>query len=234
MRRRMDYLFCIITVLFLSFGCGKEKANCKTIVITPTKDTNSPTGVYIPNNLEDCFDELKRMLPPDTIRELKQGPENSMNRYHLNLGLWIRNNWGLWRGSRLADYFNHYDIRHPDDMSSIILDSFWRHLNDRPIKFGEQVQFYKEYWNLISIPVNEFRSPLFVRHLCVTRLCSLITFFRCQVSGIRKKLAVIRLIQHRIMELCCKKSHFWNIGPGALTPDTTAKTGSRNLHRKAA
>jgi len=28
------------------------------------------------------------------------------------------------------------------------------------------------------------------------------------------------LIQHRIIELCCLKSHFWNIGPGALTPDT--------------
>lgn len=168
MRKKINYLFYIIA-LSLSLGCGNEEANYKTIKptltkdansltgfyikttkLTPTKDTNSPTGFYIPNNLDDCFQELERMLPPDTVQEFKQGEEKSVNRYHLNLGLWIRNNWGIWRGSRLADYFNQYDIRNPDDMSSTILHSYWRHLNDRPRKLEEQVQLYKEYWKMIT------------------------------------------------------------------------------------
>ena len=33
-----------------------------------------------------------------------------------------------------------------DDMSGIILDSFWRHLNQKPIKLDEQVKYYQDYW----------------------------------------------------------------------------------------
>lgn len=36
--------------------------------LTPTLDPHSPTGVYIPTDLPDCFAELDKMLPP-TLRE---------------------------------------------------------------------------------------------------------------------------------------------------------------------
>jgi hypothetical protein len=60
--------------------------------------------------------------------------------------MWMRNNWGLWGGSRLAKWFNNQGVKHPDDMSGVILDSFWRHLNDKPIKLEEQVKHYQDYW----------------------------------------------------------------------------------------
>ena len=47
---------------------------------------------------------------------------------HMSLGMWIRNNWGLWGGSRLQKYL--FDISdHPDGMSSIILEYYydWLH-----------------------------------------------------------------------------------------------------------
>ena len=77
---------------------------------------------------------------------MKQGSESDMIQYHHGFGTWLRNNWGLWKGSRLSLWFNHKGIRHPDDMSGIILRSFWRHLNSKPIKLSEQVNYYKEYW----------------------------------------------------------------------------------------
>lgn len=49
---------------------------------------------------------------------------------HFGFGMWIRNNWNLWGGSRLSIYFNQKGIHHPDDMSGIILVSYHRHLND--------------------------------------------------------------------------------------------------------
>src|SRR5262249_8471354 len=75
-----------------------------------TRDPNSPTGFYIPKNLEDCFAELDRMLHPEIIRKMKAEPERAMNDYHMGLGMWIRNNWGLWSETRLCDYFKPLGI----------------------------------------------------------------------------------------------------------------------------
>ena len=77
---------------------------------------------------------------------MKSGSEEDMIQYHHGLGRWIRNNWELWAGSRLAKYFNDIGINHPDDMSGIILDSYWRQLNEKPIKLDEQIKYYQEYW----------------------------------------------------------------------------------------
>lgn len=112
--------------------------------ITPTVDTNSVTGILIPNNLEECFVELEKSLTPEFIGEIRQGTEEDMNRFHHSLGMFLRNNWGLWKESSLSKWFNEKGIHHPDDMSGIIFDSFWRHLNNKPIKLEEQIKFYKD------------------------------------------------------------------------------------------
>jgi hypothetical protein len=114
--------------------------------ITPTKDDKSPTGVFIPENLDGCFKELEIMLMPEFIQKIRDGSEDDMVQYHFGLGLWMRNNWGLWKGLRLAKWFNAQGIDQPDDMSGIILTSFWRHLHKQPIKMDEQVKSYQDYW----------------------------------------------------------------------------------------
>ena len=118
--------------------------------INATKDKDSPTGVYIPTDLEDCFKELKKMLPAELVSKMKSGTEKNMIKYHFGLGTWMRNNWGLWSGSRLRDYFKKLGLSHPDDMSSVVLNSFWRHLNNKPLKVDEQVKYYQEYWKKIK------------------------------------------------------------------------------------
>ena len=103
-------------------------------------------GVYIPTDLNDCFAELRKTLEPDLLDEMMSRTEKEMVRYHMGVGLWMRNSWGLWRRSRLARNFNNLGIYHPDDMSGIVLISFWRHLHDEPIRLEEQVKHYQEYW----------------------------------------------------------------------------------------
>lgn len=65
---------------------------------------------------------------------------------HFGLGMWMRNNWRLWRNSKLSRYFNGLGIYHTDDMSSIILQSFYRKLKGDALNLDKQVNYYKEYW----------------------------------------------------------------------------------------
>ena len=109
--------------------------------------------IYIPKNLDDAFDQLDQLLSSENIYTLKAlQSEDDLARYHFGLGLWMRNNWGLWRGSRLTKHFNDLGIYHPDDMSAIILVSYWRRLNNLPIKLEEQIKYYQDFWEKAANP----------------------------------------------------------------------------------
>ena len=90
----------------------------------------------IKNGLDKLGDEDKNWL-----KSTKDGGEA-----HFNLGMWLRNNWNLWKEGPLVDFFKEHGIWHADDMSGIILCSYVRMLRNEDVKFEEQVQFYKAYW----------------------------------------------------------------------------------------
>jgi hypothetical protein len=128
--------------------------------VTPTKDKNSPEGILIPADLESCFKELTAMLAPELIEKMRSGTEDDMIEYHFGLGMWMRNNWGLWGESPLAKWFNNKGIKHADDMSGIILDSFWRHLNKKPLNLDGQIRHYKEFWKKQKIEQSDAPNPI--------------------------------------------------------------------------
>jgi hypothetical protein len=89
-------------------------------------------GVYVPGDLGECFEELDRVLPEVDRKEMRAlASRDEMIRYHLGLGTWMRNNWGLWRGSRLQKYFRDRGVTHPESMSSVILYHYHDWLNGR-------------------------------------------------------------------------------------------------------
>jgi len=91
---------------------------------------DSINGFYIPTDIKDCFVTLNSLLSQSEIGEIKALPDRVETiSYHLGLGLWLRNIWGLRAGSRLHKYFIEKDIRDPDAMSSIILEYYydWLH-----------------------------------------------------------------------------------------------------------
>jgi len=90
--------------------------------------------MYIPKDLADCFVQLEKMLRPGNIAHIRNATEDDLSLEHFGLGLWMRDNWGLWGRSRLAEWFNARGITDPDEMSSAILRSFRRHLR------GEKVE----------------------------------------------------------------------------------------------
>ncbi len=112
---------------------------------------DSLDGVYIPKDLEDCFEELDQIMTPNNREKFKNShPIN----YHFGLGQSLRNSWGLWRGSRLKTYFINLGVKHPDNMSGIILDTYHLYLNGKQVNLDEQLMKY----NIIPRPKIEPRS----------------------------------------------------------------------------
>lgn len=84
------------------------------------------------------------------------GDENEFlcEQHHLT-GQYLRNEWGLWMGSPLQTWFKEKGIHHADDMSSIILTSFHRKVNNKEIKLDEQIKKHRKFWAKNRPEVNE-------------------------------------------------------------------------------
>lgn len=98
-----------------------------------------------PSNLQECFKALEDKLSlSEQAWFIKT--ENPLQ-LHDSFGRWIRNNWGLWdQNSELHKYFKTLGLWHADDMSSVILESFWHHLRNEPLDIDAQIEKYKKYW----------------------------------------------------------------------------------------
>lgn len=99
-----------------------------------------------PSNLEECFKKLERDLSLDDLTAIPKLSKQQLCRLHNNLGRWIRNNFKLWEGGPLKDYFEGLGLHHPDDMSGVIIESFWHHLRGEPLEVERQIQKYKDFW----------------------------------------------------------------------------------------
>ena len=111
----------------------------ESVQLNPTPDNAAPGGVYIPTDIPDAVNELDRMLPDDAKAELAR---TAPAIHHLSLGQWIRNNWGLREGSRLAVHFESAGITDPENMSGVILTAYWLHLNGRTVSRDSLLQHW--------------------------------------------------------------------------------------------
>ncbi|HHH53596.1 MAG TPA: hypothetical protein ENK91_08050 [Bacteroidetes bacterium] len=109
-------------------------------------------GVYIPKNLDECLSEIDKKLSEKDKKEICEMNEKEfIGSSHFGLGIGLRNSWGLWKKSRLVIHFNNMGIFHPDDMSGIILASYYRKLKGKKISLKKQVKYYKNYWEKMKI-----------------------------------------------------------------------------------
>ena len=83
-------------------------------------------------NIGECMTELDKHISDSLKTVLLEGGYSSID-LHFSLGMWIRNNFGLWRDSRLAHYLRNNGpcsdrMDEPDDMSDYILSEYLGHL----------------------------------------------------------------------------------------------------------
>ncbi|MHA4893704.1 DUF6794 domain-containing protein [Pedobacter sp. PWIIR3] len=87
---------------------------------------DSINHIYIPSNIRSCFIELDKKLTPEAISNLNAlKSAGEMDNLDFGMGMWMRNNWGLWGGSRLSVYMRQRGFKDPDFMSSTILRYYY-------------------------------------------------------------------------------------------------------------
>jgi hypothetical protein len=103
-----------------------------------------PGEQRMPTTLSEAHAELERVLPPEELAKIDAMPsEGGMIEYHFGLGADIRNRWGLWRGSPLAKHMQGLGFTHPDNMSGVILATFWCKRHGQDFRLRERAAGYR-------------------------------------------------------------------------------------------
>lgn len=105
-----------------------------------------------PKNLNEAISYLDNdwnAIEKNKFKNLSE--RDALTSSYFAAGLWIRNNWVYAdRDSALVQSFHKLGIYAPDDISSIILTSFHRELNNKPMDLINQIEPYKLYWKSIE------------------------------------------------------------------------------------
>ena len=139
MLKKYLFLACgiILGITVQSFGQTAEEFEANYAKRIKEEILN---GVYIPVDLEDAYAELTRLADPSGLVAFKSSPEDSIRRkLHFGFGRWIMNNWGLEEGSRISHYMKLKGVPIADDMVRVIIVTWHRRLNGKPLKLEEEI-----------------------------------------------------------------------------------------------
>jgi hypothetical protein len=100
-------------------------------------------------NLNGALNYLDVLLYDREKEQFHSWSEEKFNDVlHHSLGRFLRNNLKLWdENSKLHKWFNMYSIYHPDDMSAIIMTTYYRRAHNLPEDFRGQCRKYIDFWN---------------------------------------------------------------------------------------
>jgi len=93
-----------------------------------------------PKTVKEAIEKLKEMLSEKDLEAIRNMKENELIQLHFSLGLFIRNQFGLWQGnnSLIRDALRvsgeevdegEIMIVIPDRISGIIIEEFWKDLH---------------------------------------------------------------------------------------------------------
>ena len=126
--RKIIIIFVLITS-FIAFGQIKN--------IDMKKDK--------PKNLTECIQMLDKNLKKEDKDYIKTLTEDEFfMESHFTIGMGIRNEWIRGGNPELVKFFLEKGVKHPDDMSAMILTSYYRQLLGKEIDFEGQITAYKK------------------------------------------------------------------------------------------
>ncbi len=141
-------MFAVSVLVSLSLiGCSASGSGAEGDIdpdLRPMAADTAGQREYVPKDLDECMAVLDTLLHPSIIDTIRHSAADDMIQYHFSIGMWLRNNWGLWRGLRLYQYFWSHGVRHPDEMSGIILDEYWYHLHGERHTIEEAIVLHRE------------------------------------------------------------------------------------------
>ena len=85
-----------------------------------------------PATIDEAAGVVIAALPEAEAAKIAGMPESELIHLHFGLGMWIRNNLGLWQGNdALMQALREREPGiHPDDASMLIIEQVWRRLRE--------------------------------------------------------------------------------------------------------
>ena len=98
-----------------------------------------------PKNLTECIQMLDHILKKEDKEKAKTLTESEfLIETYFGTGMGIRNEWIRSGNPELVKFFLEEGVKHPDDMSAMILTSYYRHLLRKEIDFEGQISAHKK------------------------------------------------------------------------------------------
>ena len=112
------------------------------------------TSVVLPTNLAEAINILDAELNENQKLEIKEIKRENLGRFHFGYSMEIRSKWRLWDDSELALWFKENGIYHPDDMSNLIIEIYWKYLNGLPLSLKESVTKLRDEYDDIGARID--------------------------------------------------------------------------------
>lgn len=158
MIKKLSFAPIFIALLTSFYACQPKKPKVERWEYEVEHQYTADTlqGNYIPKDLNDCFIQIDKLWNDSTKNAVKKMSEEDfwMSRYS-NFGMYMRNNWRIWGGSRLSKYFNDYGVYNAERISVVILISYHRYLLGKPIRFEDEVMKEHKYWREGTRPIKD-------------------------------------------------------------------------------
>ena len=119
--------------------CLLALAACTLASPAPTPTPTGPAGW--PQNVDGAAAVLLTWLDAEQTRTLRQTAREDLIQYHFELGMVVRNEFGLWAGNAAllqscCQALGRLDcdtaLVHPDDCSMVIIERAWELLQEEP------------------------------------------------------------------------------------------------------
>lgn len=127
----------VLSLLALALACGPV-ASPRSSQPADSLATSAATG-DLPAPVREAFQRLDRELSAKDRATICATPPEGMIDYHFGLGMYIRNEYGLWSGGPLQEYFRAQGMEHPDDMSGVLLDAYRLYLCGEPVRMDSLI-----------------------------------------------------------------------------------------------
>ena len=101
----------------------------------------------IPKTLEETKLFLDKELSIEEKNKLIKSSKDDLSSFHHSLGRYIRNKFELWGNGILFNNLKSIGLIHPDDMSSVIIESYWSYYNNVNFDLKSKIEYYKKHWS---------------------------------------------------------------------------------------
>jgi hypothetical protein len=129
-----------ITITLISLSITSASCNQKSTKVPIAEAEIVEEGPRIPDSFTAALDALDAMTS-ENDREAFRNDEVDMSVVPKQMGMQIRNQWGLWSDSQLQNYFSERGIAHADWISSAIFEGWISRLKTG--NFDEKAIIYK-------------------------------------------------------------------------------------------